>query len=260
VTMPVRTVTLRTIRAVDRLAAGVAELAEAYPLLAAGADASGDDPAETLARMLRSLGARVRVERDGDRTEAPARLDWVAADGLTVSAPLVGEHPRDAPGLFVEALGRLFTAGADLRFDALRGPEARFVGDLPTYPFQRERFWVDEPDPAASAGTSDAVAEQRPAPPAENRGALADYLLAELRDALQADELEPSRSFLDTGGDSFTFTLFITRIEGNYDMGLTPEDLPLDLPVAELIGRLADDIGGAGRGGAARTGVLERST
>ncbi|NUR29656.1 MAG: hypothetical protein HOV83_28040, partial [Catenulispora sp.] len=73
----------------------------------------------------------------------------------------------------------------------------------------------------------------------------------------------PELSFLDGGGDSFISTLFITRVEEHYRFGLTAEELPLDLPLTELLGSLARDItataaaerGGDTHGGAAPAGA-----
>ena len=49
------------------------------------------------------------------------------------------------------ALGRLYELGADIDWAAVSGPEQRRRLHLPTYPFQRRRYWIDAPDrePAA---------------------------------------------------------------------------------------------------------------
>jgi acyl transferase domain-containing protein len=246
-----RSVILRTAaQHADALAASVAALTEAFPGLAGD---SAADPADSFANLLRRLGLHVRVERGGGQPSV-ADLEWPGAGGRATRMPLASGNPAQAPALLLEALSAIYNSGADLRFDALRPAGAQFVGDLPTYPFQRKHFWVEEPDPAVPDGAPQPTEQSRAAPAASDRVALADYLLTELRDALQADELEPARSFLDTGGDSFTFTLFISKIEENFKLRLTPDDLPLELPVTELIDRIADDIGGL-----ARTGALEHS-
>jgi acyl transferase domain-containing protein/acyl carrier protein len=46
------------------------------------------------------------------------------------------------------ALGRLWLAGAHVDWAAYHEGEARRRVPLPGYPFQRERYWLDQPDPA----------------------------------------------------------------------------------------------------------------
>jgi amino acid adenylation domain-containing protein/non-ribosomal peptide synthase protein (TIGR01720 family) len=47
-------------------------------------------------------------------------------------------------------LARLWTAGGPLDADGFRGDEQRRRVPLPTYPFQRERYWIERRDPAAA--------------------------------------------------------------------------------------------------------------
>ncbi|MEV1147453.1 acyl carrier protein, partial [Micromonospora sp. NPDC049799] len=120
---------------------------------------------------------------------------------------------------------------------------ARFLPNLPTYPFRRRRFWVDEPVGAAGGSAETAGGDVAPLP--TDRAGIEAYLMAELRDVLHADEeLDPGRSFLETGGDSFVSTLFMTRIEERFQIALTPEDLPIDRPLAALLATIADHITG----------------
>lgn len=219
------------------LAACVGALAEAFPHLVTE---PGADPAAALAALAGRLGLPVRAV-GGAPAGGPVLLEWEAA-GAARSAPITGAEPGRAPALLLDAVAALHLAGADLRPDALRAPGARLLGDLPTYPFQRRRFWVEEPalggGPAAAVG---ATGEEAPA--AGDPEAVRAYLRAELRAVLDsAEELDLDRSFLESGGDSFISTLFITRVEERYEIGLTADDLPLELPLADIFGRLADDI------------------
>ncbi|MFE5584775.1 beta-ketoacyl synthase N-terminal-like domain-containing protein [Kitasatospora sp. NPDC056531] len=240
---PPRSVTLTLGEDRQTPTTALAELVAAFP----------DADCDSLPGLLGTLGLRVRVEQGGP-ADGPAHLSWEAA-GQTRTLPLADGRPGAAVELFHAALAALFLDGADLRLGALRAPHARLLGDLPTYPFQRRRFWVDEPVPGTGRVDGPAPAATRPAgPDPTDREAVRNYLMAEFREALQAsEELDPERSFLDSGGDSFISTLFITRVEERYEVGLTPEDLPLDLPLAELFGRLADDIAERARSGRPET-------
>ncbi|MGC5664602.1 beta-ketoacyl synthase N-terminal-like domain-containing protein [Micromonospora sp. WMMD723] len=178
------------------------------------------DPSRAL---LSALGVRFTVEH----ATGPAELGWEGR-----------RYPLDSREATLNALAALFEGGAELRFDALRRPHDRYVGDLPTYPFQRRRFWVDEPTPDIAAP----AVPERPgdlAPGVGDRAAVHRYLAERLREVLAAEELDESRSLLDSGGDSFASVLFIQRVEQAYEVGVRPEDLPLDLPLADFLERLA---------------------
>lgn len=244
----VQTVVLRVGSDPGRIAGGVDALVDAFPLLGAGSPDRDQDPAERLAALLGRVGVRVSTRRDAGPDGAAAGLEWAVDSGSELSAhPLVPHAPAGAPALFLTALGALFTAGAELRLDALAAPGAKLLGDLPTYPFRRRRFWIDEPRTAAGGGTGAAapIAGGAETPAPEDRASVEAFLIAELKDALHAtEELDPTRSFLETGGDSFISTLYMTKIEERFEVGLAPEDLPIDLPLSVLIGRLADHITG----------------
>jgi acyl transferase domain-containing protein len=240
----------------EALAAAVGELVRAYPALDGGEPAT---PAERLAGLLGRFGLRVGP---GAGAAGPARLSWQSG-GRPHTVPLTGARPQDAPALLLAALAALFTAGADLRLDALRAPGAGLLCDLPTYPFQRRRFWIDEPamfGAAAKDADGGAEAAGEAAPDPLDTAAVESFLLRQLQEVLHADEpLDPELSFLDGGGDSFISTLFITRVEEHYRFGLTAEELPLDLPLTELFGSLARDITAtalADRDGAERAGAV----
>ncbi|WUH89158.1 polyketide synthase [Streptomyces sp. NBC_00433] len=220
----------------DALTAAVDVLVRAIP-----GPADGESPAGQLAALLGRFGLRVAL---GEESGGPARLRWQSG-GAPHEAPLTGARPQDAHRLLLAALGELYAAGADLRFDALRAPGARLLGDLPTYPFQRRRFWIDEPamGGAARDGGTGPAARGTDAPDPVDTAAVEAFLLGQLQEVLHSDEpLDPALSFLDGGGDSFISTLFITRVEEHYTFGLTAEELPLDLPLTELLGSLARDI------------------
>ena len=58
------------------------------------------------------------------------------------------DEPQPAPGSgggFVEAVAGAYEAGLSLRFDGLFAGEARRRIELPGYPFQRERYWIEAP-------------------------------------------------------------------------------------------------------------------
>lgn len=65
------------------------------------------------------------------------------------SMKIVGSlrHPLDKSGdeeNFLAALGKLWTNGVEIDWNALNAGEKPFRIALPTYPFERERYWIDE--------------------------------------------------------------------------------------------------------------------
>jgi acyl transferase domain-containing protein len=240
----VRAVTVRVAPQPEPLAAALAALADSFPLLDAALARAPADSAQRLGHLVGLFGPQVELRRDAGPAADPARLEW---DGGACPLVGAGAHTAAAEEL-LDALARLFVAGADLRLDKLRAPDARLLADLPTYPFRRRRFWIDEPA-GTPGGTGSEAGPPRPdaapatAAPIVDRADLEAYLMAELKDALHAtEELDGTRSFLEAGGDSFISTLYITRIEERFTVEFNPEDLPVELPLSVLIGRLADHI------------------
>ncbi|MER6849910.1 beta-ketoacyl synthase N-terminal-like domain-containing protein [Streptomyces flaveolus] len=252
---PPRRITLHTGGLAGQLEAVVAGLADAHPgLRDAGTGTGAEHPAARLRDMLARLGVHARPADGAGRTAADTEdrvaLSWEAHGRRTV-LPLAGAGPEDAPGLLRTALAELFTAGADLRLGALSAPGARFVGDLPTYPFRRRTYWIDEPAAVPEPGPTAETAAGVALPESLEAEPLTRYLLDLLQEVLQAEALDPELTFLDVGGDSFTSTLFITRVEEHFEVGMTADELSLSMTLRDLLGKLAESIAAtaaAGRG------------
>ncbi|MFI6033531.1 SDR family NAD(P)-dependent oxidoreductase [Streptomyces sp. NPDC051315] len=102
------------------------------------------------------------LEEHGTRTLIEIGPQAVLAGlGATDAAEFIAAQRRDRPetGQLLTALGDLHTRGATVDWHAVfTGRGARTV-DLPTYPFQRERFWLD----AVASGGDPSGLGQRPA-------------------------------------------------------------------------------------------------
>ena len=77
-----------------------------------------------------------------------------AAAGRTVVPALRHEHTREEDGAFLlGALGRLWLAGVEVDWNGFARRERRLRVPLPTYPFERQPYWIDPPgaQPAVAA-------------------------------------------------------------------------------------------------------------
>ncbi|MGC4765424.1 type I polyketide synthase [Micromonospora sp. DT46] len=134
------------------------------------------------------------------------------AEELESDALAVGTLRRDDGGQarLRHALAQAYVGGADVDWDAYCvRPDARPV-DLPTYPFQRERYWLGDAarpngQDVATAVPQTAATPAGTAPPAASRRELRDLVLATAAAVLghrDAAELDPVRTFKELGFDS----------------------------------------------------------
>jgi len=124
----------------------------------------------------------------------------------------------------LEGLGTLYGAGMPVNWAEVAGNRKRLVA-LPTYAFQRQRFWVDEapPEPPAVAastreGMVDAdsafVEELRAAPAGERMERLMSRMQAETARVLRMGQApDPQQGFFEMGMDSLTAAELKVRLE-----------------------------------------------
>jgi amino acid adenylation domain-containing protein len=97
-------------------------------------------------RGIRDLGEAVAALRLGDparvATGIARRRGWTAAED-PVEAVRQAETEADLAAALL-ALGRLWVAGAEIDWPALHAGERRLRTPLPTYPFERRRYWVPQ--------------------------------------------------------------------------------------------------------------------
>ncbi|MEU6882656.1 SDR family NAD(P)-dependent oxidoreductase [Streptomyces sp. NPDC046712] len=98
-------------------------------------------------RTLREQGAGALLEVGPDAVLATMAADTLADDEVpdgTVALPLLRRDRAEAAALS-EALGALWTAGVPVDWTAYFGGRGTDAPNLPTYPFQRDRYWLDVP-------------------------------------------------------------------------------------------------------------------
>ena len=178
------------------------------------------------------------------------------AAGIVGSLPNAGGQPPDDESI-LSALGKLWTAGV--------APDWRAAADgagsrvpLPTYPFERRRYWIDPP---ARPGPATKTAEPAKAEPATDEPAMNPTTLAVSQDRsadappdgireavigileeVSGDTItpeSPSASFLEMGFDSLLLSQVAQRLQARLKIKIAFRQLLGDL---STISALADFI------------------
>jgi len=167
-------------------------------------------------------------------------------------------HPRDTQpdqGVLLTALARLWEAGVDVDWVAFSAHEKRLRVSLPTYPFERRRYWLEPPDAAGQPPTivgdlTRAVApdaavavdrsttaldvavtrtvHRRPelltefAAPSD---ALETRIVATWQELLGYDRIGVHDNFFALGGSSLLTTRLLARLRETFEVDLPLEEL-----------------------------------
>lgn len=196
-----------------------------------------------------SLGGGVFVEV-GPGAALTAAVDEVVVDARSVSVP--GLLPgRPEPECALDAAARLFTAGVTIDWSAtFTGTDPRRT-ELPTYAFERQRFWLGaEPGaaPPKPARTPDLAQQLHALSPQDQRHRLLDVVCEHAGAVLGhpvGHAIEPQRAFSDLGFDSLTGVELRNRLTTAVGLALSRTlifDYPTPAALAEhLRGQLLHD-------------------
>jgi amino acid adenylation domain-containing protein len=164
------------------------------------------------------------------------------------------EPGRDVASM-LGALGGLWLAGVNVDWKKFHGEERRLRVPLPTYPFERKRFWIEPVKSGApAAGTGDAWQNDRaasndenatltttetenimPAPnaPAADASSRKDRIAAELKTMIKnlsgLEEIDYSASFLEMGFDSLFLTQASQAFQQKFGVKITFRQMLDDL-------------------------------
>ncbi|HEY4591953.1 MAG TPA: acyltransferase domain-containing protein, partial [Thermoanaerobaculia bacterium] len=237
----------RQLRGAVRFADGLAQLlAEPQRILLE------TGPGDTLASFVR---------------EHPARLPEQAV----ISSLRHPKSSEEDPLVLLRAVARLWLAGGELDWEAFGAAEARRRVSLPTYPFERRRYWVD-PLPASRHGARGkavpgAVAEAAAEAPEEERlehaampggspggshprpalanpyvapqDELEQQIAAVLQEILGVDPVGLHDNFFELGGNSLAGVRVISRLKERLQVSVSEVSLyeaPTVAAMARLIG------------------------
>lgn len=136
----------------------------------------------------------------------------------------------------LSTLGQLWANGAAMDWDGFYAAERRRHLPLPTYPFERNRYWLDSPTPAVQATLPvvqpltaiDAIDKQNAVsrnglPPATAKRSLSmlEQQVATIwSQSLGIATLEPDSDFFALGGDSLLATQVMARLRTHFQLTL----------------------------------------
>jgi len=108
-----------------------------------------------------------------------------------------------------------------------RGTAPRRRVPLPTYPFQRERFWIEPPEDAAAAPVTDTAAEvveETNAPVVRDEKAELQHIFSELS-GLDPADIATDATFLELGLDSLLLTQASRELQETFGIKITLREL-----------------------------------
>ncbi len=203
-------------------------------------------PAVTLLRevdgaFLLELGPGTTLQALSRQHATPSGVSQQLASALP-DAVAKDSRPQDAAETALVALGRLWAWGATPDWSRFHEGETRHRVWLPTYPFERQRFWLEAaPAPASSLplSTPNSIPPEAPPnmiPQTEQR------VLAMLSDlsGIPAQQIDSQTAFLELGFDSLFLTQVTQSIYQQFKVKVTFRQLMEDLSsVAALTAYLA---------------------
>ncbi len=178
-----------------------------------------------------------------------------------LALPSLGHRPgTDEDGaVMLRSLGEMWAAGAGVDWAQFYGHARRCRLSLPTYPFERDRYWI-EPSATGTQAAAQTAAAPAPARRAARHAVQRDEPLSDSE--VPADEVEaklaevwgevlglegvgPRDNFYDLGGDSLLATRVYTRVKQSLAAEVTLEQVMTHLTVAELAAAIRESAAAA---------------
>ncbi|MGW5266985.1 type I polyketide synthase, partial [Microbispora sp. NPDC004025] len=191
-------------------------------------------------------------------------LDAAGAGPTLVTGTL--RRDQGAPERFLVSLAEAFVRGVPVDWSVALSVDSAGVGprrvDLPTYAFQRTRYWLDASRASTVGGAAGDGVPGTPAPvgrfagldPAERRDAVLDLVRTEVAAVLRhadGEAIAPTRAFKELGLDSLTAVDLRNRLRAATGLPLPTTlifDHPSPVAVAEHILSVLDDAETDGEG------------
>lgn len=143
----------------------------------------------------------------------------------------------------LQQLALLWTQGGEIPWHALGHNTGAALIPLPTYAFDKQRYWLEQPsavkalhEPLTAAGSTRHVVGQKPSTAAEQgRQLLADLL------GMQPQDLSPSKPLSAYGADSIVMLQWAMQVQAQIDPGLALADIQQCQTLGDVLQRLSRD-------------------
>ncbi|WP_411845596.1 amino acid adenylation domain-containing protein [Roseibacillus persicicus] len=156
---------------------------------------------------------------------------------------------------FQLALGQLWIHGHTIDWEAYTGAEVRKRVPLPTYPFERKRFWIDpkpltteipvppQPSQPLASPAAQATLPQTvpPVMSTDRKPVIQERLCQVLNDlsGIEPEEMEADATLIELGFDSLMLTQVSKEIEKAFGVATTMRQLLAELPtIGDIVGHL----------------------
>ncbi len=243
----------RHLRAPVHFSAGVREL-----LKETGAVLLEVGPGNVLSTL-----ARQHIPRENGKTGSPPQNSVTIVSSF--GDPSSGENSSID---LLNAAGSLWAAGLQPKWEALYSGERRRRISLPTYPFERKRFWLDAPSLQAQMpseinpvrvmeaargdmpveetqhvihNSQDPTSDHQPAP--DGRIGIVSAVVSEIFADLSGVRIAPSdasSTFLEMGFDSLFLTQVTQALHSKFDLKITFRQLLGDLSSLKSLSEFID--------------------
>ncbi|MBU6402853.1 MAG: hypothetical protein KGS61_21235, partial [Verrucomicrobia bacterium] len=196
---------------------------------------AGQEPPVALA------GERIRMKPED---EALFRVVWESVSSALVGATSAPDNYREK----LWSLAGLYLKGYPLDWNVVHAGETRRRVPLPTYPFQRESYWVPGPGEAPRVTRSTKVSlpmAEQGAPESGNGSAGADGLVSVLASEAAAllkvapEEIRADVNLSEYGFDSINFRSLAKALNDRLGLDLSPDVFFAHPTLTELAGHLA---------------------
>jgi natural product biosynthesis luciferase-like monooxygenase protein len=135
-----------------------------------------------------------------------------------------GEHSEIE--FLLKTVGRLWLAGVGIDWSKFYAGQPRRRVPLPTYPFERQRYWIDPPDEQVTRTQEATQKEQASLPdlfsPPTDVTEVETTVIEIWRELLGIESIRPQDSFFDHGGNSLIALQLVAQLRETFKI-----DLPL---------------------------------